>query len=341
MTLPLKLIAFASSALMLGGVVAAFIFFGDSDAQNHDPALITAEGRTAQGPSAPTHQAQQYTAPFITPSFIPHITWHDNTSSAPSSTPSPDVIKEANERISQIMGAITKDWAVKVSAATLATSTGPVTQEDVFRILWPASYREDLQRIEDIMVQEKFLREDQRRSFTIENEIFDFYADLLIFMKNRGEITQEEHANFTRGVQTILPPLIQKEREALVRGLNISSALPGGQRLSRPNSLKKTAKDLLNGLAHVFKLAEPANALWFGVPSCYKDDVPFYPVPGPNLIGFCCNCGYFCASFGCTFLPWCGNQSVFCNVPVGCLNLVCRTWPNAIWDPTTGICGCG
>jgi len=56
-------------------------------------------------------------------------------------------------------------------------------------------------------------------------------------------------------------------------------------------------------------------------PDCFRSGgIPL--VAGPNLWAPCCNCtvnGY----------------------PVGCLNLMCSTWPAAIYDELTGVCGCG
>ncbi len=45
-------------------------------------------------------------------------------------------------------------------------------------------------------------------------------------------------------------------------------------------------------------------------------------LPGPNLWAPCCNC--FAGPY-----------------PIGCLNYVCVYWPAAIYDQTTGMCGCG
>lgn len=80
---------------------------------------------------------------------------------------------------------------------------------------------------------------------------------------------------------------------------------------------------------------------WHTIPDCYKDLNPAFFVPGFNAWDACCNCGLFCAPIGCTFVPDCGPFGAACNTPLGCLNAICIGWPNAIYDYTTGICGCG
>jgi len=144
-----------------------------------------------------------------------------------------------------------------------------------------------------------------------------------------------------KGIFEILPNIIEAEKQAFIRGGGSGSLLLRDQRFSQSKQLKETITALLDGIAYVFSFIEPVNAAWVRGDGCYKDDDPFYLVPGYNLAAFCCNCGWSFSSAGYTFVPDCGVQSLQCSIPMGCLNFTCSSWPNARWYETTGICGCG
>lgn len=227
---------------------------------------------------------------------------------------------------------------------SIPQATQELTNEEIFDRLWPPSYRQALLDVEKVFIEQGFLSAGSRHNTLLKDE--DIYDILLTFI-NAAEkndwIVGQDASLFRKGVRELLPKDIENERAELQRNGGVSSgrALPGGQQFTRSFLDQKDLLDsLLEGLKYVFSV-NYALAGWVTSPDCYKDDAPDYPVPGFNSLIFCCNCGLYCVYTYCEFIPDCGPHSAECNVPLGCLNLICGLWPNAIWDPMTGICGCG
>ncbi|MBI4032213.1 hypothetical protein HY374_00735 [Candidatus Berkelbacteria bacterium] len=171
----------------------------------------------------------------------------------------------------------------------------------------------------------------------------DVYGSLQMITKaarDQNWISAEEYQRFERGFREILPELIRQEREALRRGGELQLYLPRDQVFALRHQPRDAAGELLDGLRYIFMLARPAEAGWNVFPDCYKDDDPGNRTPGFNAGSFCCNCGLRCGKF-CVFIFDCGQNGQNCDVQLGCLNAVCQAHPNAIWDPGSGICGCG
>ena len=147
-------------------------------------------------------------------------------------------------------------------------------------------------------------------------------------------------------ITEVLPQDIEGERNALrLGGAQTIKVLPGDHQAFAEwdNGVKYVVNDMLDGLKYIFT-TNYAEAGWFVSPDCYKDNAPDYTVPGFNGFTFCCDCGlnWECGPDGCicVFELHCGPS--FCDCEnFGCLNGQCGAWPNAIWDPATGTCGCG
>lgn len=213
-----------------------------------------------------------------------------------------------------------------------------LTREQIFSTIWPPYYIEYLRVFETIMKNEGFLSKEARFSFGSDEEIFAFLSQIIFYLHQKGVISEEEKISFQRGVSEELPALIRGEKKSLEdRFLEKKES----------SAFQKTFASLMEKIAYAFLLSSSAQAQFGGlVPGaclfnpfgggdinpigrtpnllgdCYKDLDPSNLVCGPNLWAPCCSC-----SVG--------------GVPVGCLNAVCATWPNAIWDEETGICGCG
>lgn len=272
-----------------------------------------------------------------------------------------------------------------------------LSEEEIFNKIWSPEYRAELKKIETMLIQDGELAgitpttlpppepseepaeaanaatlnwvipEANETLPSTDEEVFKIYLNILEAARANKLITEEEYQGFKRGINEVLPQLIQAEREALRRGSTTGKTLPGEQLLAESQDPKKQTTTLLKGLSFVFNLIEPTNAAWIRSPDCYKDDDPSYAVPGIWGWTFCCNCGlhfewtrvrrrWRCLPH---FEDDCGEQQDHCwedacfpPVPFGCLNLVCgpeppviQLWPNAIWDGNlplpTGICGCG
>lgn len=262
--------------------------------------------------------------------------------------------------------------------APAAGGSTPLTDQEIFNRIWPSSYLGYLKGLERLEIRDgviqamdpgsiirfsaaprissEFDEEDpimnwfippgeRHAIFTTDQDVYDSFLTTLEQAHANGWITGEEFERAVRSIREVLPPLIERERENLRRGVPSSFTLPRDQRFSHATSVRKLVRDLLDGIGYVLLLAEPAAAGWTTAPDCYKDDDPSNQSLGGNTPVFCCNCGivFVCGKGGCfpVFVPDCGPQSAICDVPLGCLNLICQNTPNAIWDPQTFICGCG
>ncbi len=204
----------------------------------------------------------------------------------------------------------------------------PLTEQKIFNWIWPEDYRRGLAEIETLYINEGYIAQRPPTNFDDEENIYQFLALTLDVAETQKWIIPSDATILRKGLKETLPPVIEHDKNLLRQGLLPVSFLP-----------KDT--DITKLRLVIFANIAQASPGWVTSPDCYKDDAPFNPLPGPNLWAECCNCGWFCTPKGCKFFEDCEEQSVKCNVPAGCLNLTCRTFPNAIWDPTTGICGCG
>ncbi len=233
------------------------------------------------------------------------------------------------------------------------TEISAMSDSEIFEKMWPKGYRTELRKMEEIMMQDGFVKQNEQSPMASDEDMFDFYKTTLNYARHKQWVSKENYTNLLRGLTEILPEILGREKASLRRGGRDTSSiiLPGGQRLTHDTS-DTLVDSIIEGLSYVFSFAEPANAAWFRDIDCYKDDIPFYPIPGPNLWSFCCNCGMHFQMVGTKCVPHydrdCGADMSHCNFdacapgrPLGCLNLACGVWPNAIWSPLTGICGCG
>jgi len=164
-------------------------------------------------------------------------------------------------------------------------------------------------------------------------------------------ITQEEMSKFDEGA-LVLKKLIDQEKSNLKKGqLKSSATLPGYQNFYQAkNQPSLVVKEILDGFFYTVFMAKPVDAKWVRSPDCYKDDDPSFKPLGMNTRVFCCNCGIKFVRVGKYCIPIfkddCGEKMSICGpgcrpgIPLGCLNKICKNYPNAIWDPDTGLCGC-
>lgn len=166
------------------------------------------------------------------------------------------------------------------------------------------------------MVEQNFISSSQKTSFDSEEKIYSFLEKFASFYKSVAGLSDDEFLSLKEKLNKI-PELKAEQREELLK--------------------KKLS--FLDLFGNFFKTAEAA---WIGVPPfCYKDLAPGNPVVGFSSPNYCCNCGQFCNVHGCNFVYDCGIGGAACTIQLGCLNSVCRSFPNALWDPATTMCGCG
>lgn len=235
----------------------------------------------------------------------------------------------------------------------LFTPRPPLTDREIFDRLWPPGYREALQSIEILMIEDGFVAEREQRSVVRSDaDIYAILSKLIDYAEKQSWIVAEDAEKLRVGVTVDLPQQIEAERKALqMNGMGTSTILPRNQRIAESDK-QSLIVGIIDGLkymlsAHYADAQIPSVPGWHTTPDCYKDLMPFNPVPGFNSLAICCNCGLFCIPpLACVFIPDCGPFSVACTIPLGCLNLNCALWPNAIWDRltnpfSTGTCGCG
>lgn len=203
-----------------------------------------------------------------------------------------------------------------------------LTEQEIFNWIWPKDYRRGLVEIETLYINEGYITQRPPTNFNDEHNIYQFLALTLDVAEAQGWIIPDDATILRKGLKETLPGVIEHDKNLLRQGLMPISFLP------KDTDIAKLRWVIIANIAQ----ASPG---WVTSGDCYKDDMPLNPLPGPNLWAPCCNCGWLCTPKGCKFFEDCGAQSVKCNIPLGCLNFSCRTFPNAIWDPLTGICGCG
>lgn len=175
----------------------------------------------------------------------------------------------------------------------------------LFSKIWPDFYIQYLRNMQDVLVQEGIYTE-KKYDFALESEIFTFLDDFIAFLLQNNVLTSQDADRLRKGLREDLPWSQDAElymRERAQRILKFIFAFFAGNEAYAQFS---------------FPFSPGGD--------CYKDLAPLNPVPGVNLWAPCCDCE---VDFGAG------------PVPIGCLNAVCAAWPNAIWDPATGICGCG
>ena len=236
-----------------------------------------------------------------------------------------------------------------------ATKPGTrLSEAEVFDRLWPPAYREGLKKVENLMVSEGYVADSERSPLNTDAEVYKTLNRIFGFARSRGAVDENDVASLERGLNELLPEIVKRERAALEGGaVGVSDiVLPGAQRLIYKKESGSLIADILDGLKYVLAVPEVAMASndwtpsWNTKPDCYKDLNPMYPVYGFNGWVYCCNCGWKYVGVSVVFVEDCGPFSAACDIPDGCLNLICAAYPNAVWDQFTnplgtGICGCG
>ncbi|MBI2637530.1 MAG: hypothetical protein HYW88_01390 [Candidatus Sungbacteria bacterium] len=232
-----------------------------------------------------------------------------------------------------------------------------ITETELFNRIWPPDYINGIRSVEKLMIQDGFITTPS--PLATDEDIYGSMERMLDYAIKKSWIAEKDTIGLRKGIREVLPALIEEEKQGFLSGFEQTIALPKDQRIVYDTlNKKKTISELFDGLKHVLLMAHPAKAVtdvpigWFTSPDCYKDLNPYYGVPGVNLWDFCCNCGLRYVGVAVVYIDNCGPFSTACDIPLGCLNLVCAAWPNAVWDAwwyasnppgnvPTGICGCG
>lgn len=226
-----------------------------------------------------------------------------------------------------------------VSAVISPIPTATLTEKEIFEAVWPQNYRDYLQDVRSLMIEDGFIQPNQYSLFVTDQIIYEFVKKMDAYALSKGWITEEDYKRFLRGIDEVLPKLIEEEKNDLRTGRTSLKIIPGGQYITRAEDQRRVLRDLLEGFIYVLTQAHPVYAGWVTSGDCYKDDDPGNKQKGSNSSSFCCNCGLYCAQT-CVFIEDCGPDGSSCNRQLGCLNKICPNKSNAIWDQESGICGC-
>ena len=204
-----------------------------------------------------------------------------------------------------------------------------LSEKEIFEKLYPSSFRDILLELQDFMISEGVLEERERVNFQTEDEIMDFAKKAIKFFEQKKVISSEDAKRF---IEIGIPQwrkIKHQEAENLRQG--------------KPQGVIGFYKKVLNNSIcqqsqRSFNLSENIRELFFGeifqpafaaavplCPPCFKYGAGIGPFPGVAL-----------------WAPTCDDWMLLLGkipVPTGCLNKVCVCC-NAIWDCTTGICGC-
>jgi hypothetical protein len=216
----------------------------------------------------------------------------------------------------------------------------PVSEAEVFNEMNPPSYIDLLSYYQDQLIGIEFIAPSERLTFDSEENIRVFLVKGLEYLAEVGAVEPEDYQRLKSFLSSDYTVWRQKEAEAVRRRLEGRpqggaspltpfSSYAGFGPYPHPILSNPLTKKL--GFWGALKvtlsfLGVRNTSAQIPVPDCYKDYNPFFFVRGFNAWAGCCNC--------------CVGAGKAC-VGAGCLNGVCAGWPNAIWDPVTGICGCG
>lgn len=247
----------------------------------------------------------------------------------------------------------------------------PLTEREIFDLLYPAFYLDSLRSAQDFLASEGVIKPGERFGFKTEREVRDFTQLLMRDLLSRGFIDQAGFDTARLGGDQVFNTSYQfKLDEAVVlKAIREGETPPPGSFVSREEALREF-KDLLLRQGYDFdalRLQSPGSSAAPVAPRLAGKEsqvlsrhlVPlakflteFFSIPDARAVA----CVFFCgktpvcfmegapalAGANIPFIPCC---FVITNCPgldkLGCFNLASNGLEPFIWDPTTGICGIG
>src|SRR3989344_2018232 len=240
--------------------------------------------------------------------------------------------------------------AVLDTVEPLLPTLGPSREEEgkeeaeIIENLFPKYYIQALAQIQNAFIANGYMRSDEQVSLDTEKGVFAFLEkSVKVFGDIGGYRSQQERMWAEYSAKVFFPKLWARERDRY-RGRKPLSLFPQKSVMEDIAFYREHKKDIIDGFLsalipqEVFaqSLSAGGNDDFVTLPDCWKAKIPSSREAGDNLKALCCNCGLFCA-YGCTFYYDCGKEDESkCNVPLGCLNAVCRGDTNAVFDGPPG-----
>lgn len=207
------------------------------------------------------------------------------------------------------------------------------TEEEIFAFVNPPIILNTLREQQEIMIEQGLLRGNQRSTLNSNEEIIKYFTNIAEIYIQFAAVTPEKAKDIRRAVKEDLPKIMESERQ---RYLNTKEQA-NDSFLEKFYTLKERLQPQPTMSTFVSLFVPVADAAWVSFPLCYKAEGP--EGPGYAAISTCCNCGAIPPVP--VIVPDCGPEGASCSLPLGCLNLICKSSKNAIWDPVSLICGCG
>lgn len=236
----------------------------------------------------------------------------------------------------------------------MAKSVGQGANEPL-PLLFPETYITYVTTMRDLMRERGVVAQNEFAAFATNDDVLSFLPRILDFAANENWITKTQAENYK---QNLAPGFSAMKAEYLQFRSSSAATKKFASACSAPieNESSRRITEIFEKyffawMREAAALAKIPVAEAF-VPLCYKDWNPASIIPGYNVPGIlCCNCGLKRIPVPpfVVFVPVCDSPvsiggfpiTPLCDIPLGCLNLTCGWMPNAIWDPMTGICGCG
>jgi hypothetical protein len=198
-----------------------------------------------------------------------------------------------------------------------------LSDEEYFVKFYGVDFINNLNHLQNELIAKGLLPASKMVILRTENDLYRFLNNQVDFMEERKYISPERAKNLRNGFNVVLPELHRMERPFMEKRILGLSAL----------------KIYIAKLAASFIREAYAQAYVNDGVDCYNQ-IPTVNPGGFNGGSTCCNCGIVFRHGHAHYMEDCGFNGVLCDVQMGCLNEVCNGRP-AIWDPMTGICGCG
>lgn len=197
-------------------------------------------------------------------------------------------------------------------------------EQAIFAIVFPQQVLASFDRNQNKMILAGIISESSRNPLSNEDDAVRFIRDQFALYLTLKDVSLSDKQNAARALEQI-PQVIANER------LRAERILQGKSASQEPSRL----------LAFLSLSIPIAHATWYTDDPCYKDDAEDSGTIGTDLSATCCNCGFYYDGYDTVYYDDCLEDSTQCNIPLGCLNLYCEFYENAIWDSRTSICGCG
>lgn len=203
-----------------------------------------------------------------------------------------------------------------------------LSEQEIFERLFPQFYIDYLNDLQEQLISVGYLKPEERRVFDSLNDIVSFLDREIGYLLEVRTLSQAEYKRLREGLYGDFARLIRMEAEQLRSSSlapDLEKHMANNQKLLPPLSQRSESAGFCKAREGLFdKLRQLVKGIFGGFVKaqgdCYRQGIgrPW----GYNLWAPCCDC------------------KMLFIIPIGCLNAVCPFYP-AIWDPMTGICGCG